>query len=192
MSGTYPTSPVFTSMNFRSEFFNLSSQTISGRMQVRNIGGQRFGFSAVYPPMSRSEFAPVIGFVMAQRGMAETFTIVLPEISSANGTVSGTMLSSAAGSIGDTSIAVDGLTGTLNVGDVFKFANHNKVYWATADRAGAGTLSFQPALVSAVLDNEVITYDNVPFTVRLANDVQEFSIATDLHSSYEVDFIEAI
>jgi len=102
------------------------------------------------------------------------------------------MLSSAAGSIGDTSIAVDGITGTLNVGDVFKFANHNKVYWATADRAGSGTLSFQPALVSAVLDNEVITYDNVPFTVRLANDVQEFSIATDLHSSYEVDFIEAI
>ena len=192
MSGTYPTSPVFTSMNFRSEFFNLSSQTISGRMQVRNIGGQRFGFSAVYPPMKRSEFAPVIGFVMAQRGMAETFSIVLPEISSANGTISGTMLSSAAGSIGDTSIAVDGFTGTLNVGDVFKFANHNKVYWATADRAGAGTLSFQPALVSAVSDNEVITYDDVPFTVRLANDIQEFSIATDLHSSYEVDFIEAI
>lgn len=192
MSGTYPTSPVFTSMNFRSEFFNLSSQTISGRMQVRNIGGQRFGFSAVYPPMTRSEFAPVIGFVMAQRGMAETFSIVLPEISSANGTISGTMLSSAAGSIGDTSIAVDGFTGTLNVGDVFKFANHNKVYWATADRAGAGTLSFQPALVSAVADNEVITYDDVPFTVRLANDIQEFSIATDLHSSYEVDFIEAI
>jgi hypothetical protein len=192
MSGTYPTSPVFTSANFRSEFFNLSSQTISGRTQVRNIGGQRFTFTAAYPPMTRGEFSPVMGFIMAQRGMAETFTIVLPEISSSSGSVSGTMLSSAAGSIGDTSIAVDGFTGTLKAGDVFKFANHNKVYMATADRSGSGSLSFQPALVSAISDNETVTYDDVPFTVRLNNDVQEYGIATDLSYSYEVDFIEAI
>jgi hypothetical protein len=192
MSGTYPTTPVFNFVNFRSEFFNLSSETISGRIQVRNIGGQRFGFSAAYPPLTRAEFSPVLGFIMAQRGMAETFTIVLPELSSASGTVSGTMSASAVGAIGDTSIAVDGFTGTLNAGDVFKFANHSKVYQATAIRAGAGALSFQPALVSAVSDNEVITYDNVPFTVRLANDVQEFGVATDLTHEYEVDFIEAI
>ena len=111
MSGTYPTSPVFNSVNFTSEFFNLSSQTISGRTQVRNIGGQRFTFTASYPRLSRSEFSPVQGFLMAQRGMAETFTMVLPEVSSSSGSVSGTMLSSAAGSIGDTSIAVDGFTG---------------------------------------------------------------------------------
>lgn len=192
MSGTYPTSPVFTSANFRSEFFNLSSQTISGRTQVRNIGGQRFTFSAAYPPMTRAEFAPVMGFIMAQRGMAETFTIVLPEVSSSSGSVSGTISAAAAGSIGDTSIAVDGFTGTLKAGDVFKFANHAKVYMATADISGSGTLSFQPALVAAVSDNEVITHDNVPFTVRINNDVQEYSIATDLSYSYEVDFIEAI
>lgn len=192
MSGTYPTSPVFTSANFRSEFFNLSSQTISGRTQVRNIGGQRFTFSAAYPPMTRAEFAPVMGFIMAQRGMAETFTIVLPEVSSSSGSISGTISAAAAGSIGDTSIAVDGFTGTLKAGDVFKFANHAKVYMATADLSGSGTLSFQPALVAAVSDNEVITHDNVPFTVRINNDVQEYSIATDLSYSYEVDFIEAI
>lgn len=192
MSGTYPTSPVFTSANFRSEFFNLSSQTISGRTQVRNIGGQRFTFSAAYPPMTRAEFAPVMGFIMAQRGMAETFTIVLPEVSSSSGSVSGTISAAAAGSIGDTSIAVDGFTGTLKAGDVFKFANHAKVYMATADRSGSGTLSFQPALVEAVPDNNSITHNNVPFTVRINNDVQEYSIATDLSYSYEVDFIEAI
>ena len=192
MSGTYPTSPVFNAVNFTSEFFNLSSQTISGRTQVRNIGGQRFTFTASYPRLSRSEFSPVQGFLMAQRGMAETFTIVLPEVSSSSGSVSGTMLSSAAGSIGDTSIAVDGFTGTLKAGDVFKFANHNKVYMATADRNGTGTLNFQPALVSAISDNEIVTYDDVPFTVRLNNDVQEYGIATDLSYSYEVDFIEAI
>ena len=192
MSGTYPTSPVFTSANFRSEFFNLSSQTISGRTQVRNIGGQRFTFTAAYPPMTRAEFSPVMGFIMAQRGMAETFTIVLPDVSSSSGSVSGTISAAAAGGIGDTSIAVDGFTGTLKAGDVFKFANHAKVYMATADLTGSGTLAFQPALVAAVSDNEVITHNNVPFTVRLNNDVQEYGIATDLSYSYEVDFIEAI
>lgn len=192
MSGTYPTSPVFTSANFRSEFFNLRSQTISGRTQVRNIGGQRFSFTAAYPPMTRTEFSPVMGFLMAQRGMAETFTIVLPEVSSSSGSVSGTISAAAAGSIGDTSIAVDGFTGTIKAGDVFKFANHVKVYMATADLTGSGTLAFQPALVAAVSDNEAITHDDVPFTVRLNNDVQEYGIATDLSYSYEVDFIEAI
>lgn len=192
MSGTYPTSPVFNAVNFTSEFFNLSSQTISGRTQVRNIGGQRFTFTASYPRLSRSEFSPVQGFLMAQRGMAETFTIVLPEVSSSSGSATGTIRTSAAGSIGDTSIAVDGFTGTLKAGDVFKFDNHTKVYMATADRNGTGTLSFQPALVSAVVDNQVINNNNVPFTVRLNNDVQEYSISTDLTYTYEVDFIEAI
>jgi hypothetical protein len=192
MSGTYPTSPVFNSVNFTSEFFNLSSQTISGRTQVRNIGGQRFTFTAAYPSMTRAEFSPVQGFLMAQRGMAETFTIVLPEVSSSSGSVVGTILAGAAASIGDTSIALDGFTGTLKAGDVFKFANHNKVYMATANLAGAGTLSFQPALVASVLDNEILTHDDVPFTVRLNNDVQEYGISTDLTYSYEVDFIEAI
>lgn len=192
MSGTYPTSPTFNAVNFSSEFFNLSSQTISGRTQVRNIGGQRFSFTASYARLNRAQFYPIQGFLMAQRGMAETFTIVLPEISSPSDSISGTMRAAASGSVGDTSIAVDGFTGTLKTGDVFKFAGHNKVYMATADRSGSGTLSFQPSLVSGVSDNQTVTYNDVPFTVRLNNDVQEYSVSTDLTYTYEVDFIEAI
>lgn len=192
MSGTYPTTPVFNAVNFTSQYFNLSSETISGRIQVRNIGGQRFSFSANYPPMTRSEFQPVSAFIIKQRGMAETFTIVLPEVSEASGSASGTLAANGTGSIGATSIAVDGITGTLKAGDMVKFANHNKAYMITADLSGPGTLEFEPALISAVAIDEVITYDNVPFTVRLANDVQEFGVATDLTYSYEVDFVEAI
>jgi len=192
MSGTYPTTPVFSAVNLQSEYFNLASQTISGRMQVRNIGGQRFSFSASYPPMTRAEFQPVMAFIMKQRGMAETFTIVLPEVSSVSGSATGTMAANAAGAVGDTDIAVDGITGDLKAGDVFKFAGHDKVYMATADRSGAGSLYFEPALIATVSDNEVITYDDVPFTVRLSRDVQEFSVSTDLSYRYEVDFVEAI
>ncbi len=192
MSGTYPTTPVFSALNFTSQYFNLSSETISGRIQVRNIGGQRFSFTASYPPMTRTEFQPVIAFIMKQRGKAETFTIVLPEISDASGDVSGTMLANGAGTIGDTLIGVDGFTGTLKAGDLFKFAGHDKIYMATSDRSGPGALSFEPALISSVSDNEVMSYDAVPFKVRLTNDVQEFAVATDLHYSYEIDFVEAI
>ena len=142
--------------------------------------------------MTRAEFAPVMGFLMAQRGMADTFTIVLPEVSSSSGSVSGTITSNGAGSIGATSIAVDGFTGALKAGDVIKFTGHDKIYMATADRSGTGSLSFQPALIAAVGDNTAISHNNVAFTVRLANDVQEYAISTDLHYKYEVDFIEAI
>lgn len=192
MSGTYPSTPVFSSVGFTSEYFNLSSQTISGRMQVRNIGGQRFRFSAYYPPMSRAEFGPVNAFIMSQRGMGDTFTIVLPEVSTKSGDATGTLSASAGAAIGATSVSVAGISGTLKAGDLIKFANHSKVYMIAADRAGAGTLTFFPGLVAAVTSSEQITYNNVPFTARLANDAQEFSVGTDLYYSYEVDMIEAI
>ena len=192
MSGTYPTTPVFNSVDFGSENFNLASQTISGRMQVRNIGGQRFKFSAAYPPLSRTEFAPVKAFIMAQRGMAETFTIVLPEVSIKSGTATGTLSATANAAIGATSVTVSGISGTLKAGDMMKFANHAKVYMIAADLTGSGTLTFYPGLVSAVVNSEQIVYTNVPFTVRLGNDIQEFAISTDLYYRYEVDMIEAI
>ena len=192
MSGTYPTTPIFQSIGFKSQHYNLSSESISGRTQVRNIGGQRFEFSASYSTLSRSDFAPVLAFVMAQRGMAETFTIVLPEISSKTGNATGSVLTSASEAIGQTTISVDGLTGTLKAGDMIKFDNHSKVYMVVSDLTGAGDLQIQPALRVAVSDNTVVTYDNVPFTVRLNNDVQEYTLGLASLVDYEVDFIEAV
>ena len=192
MSGTYPTSPVFNSVGFNSVYYNLSSTSVSGRTQVRNIGGQRFEFSATYPSLTRVEFAPVLAFIMAQRGMAETFTIVLPEISTKSGSASGTVQTVGADVVGETSIAIDGLSGTLKAGDVIKFANHDKVYMIVSDLTGSGTLSIQPGLREATANDTAITYDNVPFTVRLNNDVQEYSLGLSSLVDYEVDFIEAI
>lgn len=192
MSGTYPASPVFNGVGFNSVHYNLSSTSVSGRTQVRNIGGQRFEFSATYPALTRAEFAPVMAFIMAQRGMAETFTIVLPEISTKSGNASGTVQTVGADAIGETSIAIDGLSGTLKAGDVIKFANHTKVYMIVSDLTGPGTLSIQPGLRQATANDTVITYDNVPFSVRLNNDVQEYDLGLSSLVNYEVDFIEAI
>jgi len=192
MSGTYPASPIFKSIGFKSQHYNLSSESVSGRTQVRNIGGQRFEFSAQYSKLSRAEFAPVIAFVMAQRGMAETFSVVLPEISSKTGSALGAVSTSANEAIGQTIVSIDGLTNTLKAGDMIKFDNHSKVYMIVADLTGAGDLSIQPALRVAVPNNTAIIYDAVPFLVRLNNDVQEYSLGSASLLDYEVDFIEAV
>lgn len=190
MSGTFPSSPGFRAINMRGINRNYVSETTSGRRQARNRGGQQWAFTAQFPPMKRSTFNPILAFVTNQDGAFETFQIVLPELSDASGSVSGSVLANGAASIGDTSLNIDGITGTLASGDFFKFANHSKVYMATADRAGAGSLSFKPPLVAAVADNEAITYDSVPFTVRLENDVQEFDGGVGGIYGFELDMVE--
>ncbi len=191
MSGAYPTTPVFQGINFRSKWYNVVSETLTGRTQGRHLGGHRFEFSAKYPQLQRADFATVDVFLMQQIGSKETFTIVLPVISSASGSPTGTVLVDGAHSIGDTTIAVDGLTGTLTAGDKVHFNSHTKVYTITVDRSGDGSLSIQPPLVAALLNNEAVTYDNVPFTVRQKGEIQEYEIVPGVFYSFEVDLIEA-
>ena len=195
MSGQYPTTPVFESVNFTSKFYNLSSTSLSGRTQVRNIGGQRWEFSAKYSRLSVEEFAPIMAFLMLQKGSNETFTIILPQISHKKGASTGTVKANLTTTrqIGATDITVDGLTGgTLKAGDVFKFANHTKVYMITEDLSANGTLKFQPPLVANVPNNVNVTKDGVPFTVRLDNDVQAYDLGSASLLDFEIDFIEAI
>jgi len=192
MAGTYPTTPEFEAINLESRHNNVMSETVSGRMQVRSLGGQRWSFTAKYNPMTRAEFQPVFAFVMSQQGRFGTFTIVPPVIGDASGDVSGTALVNATTAAGATSVAMDGITGTIKAGDFIKFASHSKVYMVTADRAGAGSVSIEPPLVSGVTDNEAITYDSVPFLMRLANDVQSYNLASNEYYEYELDMIEVL
>ena len=195
MSGTYPTSPEFSSVNFNSEQKTITSTTDSGKIFAVQVDGQKFKFSASYPPMTRAEFAPVIAFIMKQRSQKETFQIALPDLKNAKGNISGTVLVNGVHSAGDTTIDVDGMTGTIKAGDFVKFAGHTKVYMVVADvtaSAGAATLTIEPPLRSALADDEAVTYDGVEFTVRLTNDVQQFNTSDlDLYR-FEVDFIEAL
>ena len=195
MSGTYPTSPEFRTLDFSSEQKTLTSTTDSGKMFSVQIDGQRWKFSASYPPLSRSDFAPVYAFIVKQRSQKETFTIVPPVISSAQGNVSGTILVNGSHTAGDTTITVDAMTGTLKAGDLIKFA-HSKVYMVvsdvTADGSNEATITIEPPLREALADNSSVTYDNIPFTVRLTNDIQQFNTSDIDKYTFEVDFIEAL
>jgi hypothetical protein len=102
-------------------------------------------------------------------------------------------------SAGATSITLGGTgTGTLKAGDFIKFANHDKVYMVVADQAdiSTGTLTIEPPLTTAV-SSSTIVYDNVPFTVYLTNDIQEFGVVGNdkdgnLLYQFEIDLEEAL
>ena len=192
MSGQLPTSPVARNAEVRSEQNTIVSVTTSGRVQARQIDGQKFRISLVYPPMTRAEFAPIKAFLMKQRSRLNTFTVIPPTISNAQGTAAG--LPTGTASAGDTSITLGGTgTGTLKAGDYIKFANHDKVYMVVEDQSdiSTGSLTIEPPLRSAVSSTDII-YDNVPFTVRQTNDVQEFSIGTTNLFQYELDVLESL
>ena len=40
--------------------------------------------------------------------------------------------------------------------------------------SNASTVTIEPPLIESIADDSVVTYNNVPFTVFLTNDVQEF------------------
>ena len=199
MSGTYPTSPNFKAIGFGSEQKTITSTTDSGKMFAVQVDGQRWKFSATDPPMSRQQFAPVYAFIIKQRSQKETFTIVPPVISNAQGHEVNNVAVNGVHSAGDTTIDLDGhhnnSSGAFLAGDLIKFSGHDKVYMVVEDVnpvANASTMTIEPPLRSDLADNETLVYDNVPFTVRLTNDIQQFNTDDiDLYR-FEVDFIEAL
>ena len=193
MSGSYPTTPVPRSAKISSQQNTIVSVTSSGRKQARQIDGQRFTITLQYPPMSRSEFSPIKAFIMKQRSQLESFTVIPPATESdAQGTASGTPTGTA--SAGATSITLGGSgSGTLKAGDYIKFANHNKVYMVVADQSdiSTGSLTIEPPLTTAV-SGANITFDDVPFTVSLTSDIQEYNIGTTNLYVYELDVVEVL
>lgn len=192
MSGTYPATPEASAIEITSLKFNLMSESLSGRRQVRGIGSQRWSITASYNPMTRAEFMPVFSFIVAQDGQFETFQFVPPIVGSTGGTATGTVTTTTSVAIGATTVSLTGLTGVLKAGDYVKFANHSKIYMLMADRSGAGTVAIQPPLVAAVASGQGVTYDNVPFTVRLNNDLQQYTLNGFERFVYQVDMVEAI
>ena len=176
MAGVFPISnSKFQTLGIKSVQKTLLSKSASGKRYARQIDGQRFLFTANIITSKRSDvYGELMAFIMKQRSSKETFTIVPPEISNARGTASGTPNGTA--SAGATSITLGGSgTGTLKAGDYIKFANHDKVYMIVEDQSdiSTGTITIEPPLREAVSSSD-ITYDSVPFTVYLVNEMQEF------------------
>lgn len=199
MSGTFPISSAqFETLGIKSIQNTILSKSASGKKLARQIDGQRWAFTARVVTAKRSDvYGDLMAFIIKQRSGKENFTIIPPEIEDARGTASGVPHGTA--SAGATSITLGGTgTGTLKAGDFIKFANHDKVYMVVADQSdiSTGTLTIEPPLTTAVSSSTII-YDNVPFTVYLTNDIQEFGVVGNdkdgnLLYQFEIDLEEAL
>ncbi len=199
MAGAFPISTAkFGTLGIKSIQNTIISKTVSGKKLARQIDNQRWAFSVQIITAKRSDvYGELMAFILKQRSGKENFTIIPPEIEDAKGTASGIPHGTA--SAGDTSITLGGTgTGTLKAGDFIKFASHDKVYMIVADNSdiSTGSLTIEPPLTTAISSSN-ITYDNVPFTVHLTNDIQEFGVSGvdkdgNLYYEYQFDVEETL
>ena len=186
MSGAFPISSAkFETMGIKSIQNTIISKSVSGKKLARQIDNQRFSFSVRIITGKRSDvYGDLMAFIVKQRSGKENFTIIPPEIEDARGNETGTVLVNGVHAVGDTTIACDAFAGDgagrFKAGDFIKFASHDKVYMVVSDvtsSSSAATVTIEPPLLVALANDSAVTYDNVPFTVHLTNDIQEFGVA---------------
>jgi hypothetical protein len=206
MSGAFPISSAkFETMGIKSIQTTIISKSDSGKRLARQVDGQRWGFTASIITSTRSSvYGELMAFIIKQRSGKETFTIIPPEIEDARGNETGTILVDGVHAVGDTTIDLDGFAGDgagrFLAGDFISFNSHSKVYMIVSDvtsSSNAATVTIEPPLTTALANNGAVTYDNVPFTVYLTSDLQEFgTVGADKDGNvlykYEFDVEEAI
>ena len=185
MSGAFPISSAkFETLGIRSIQNTIISKSQSGKKLARQIDNQRFGFTARIITAKRSDvYGELMAFIVKQRSGKENFTIIPPEIEDARGSETGSVLVNGVHAVGDTTINMDAFAGDgdgrFKAGDFLKFASHDKIYMVVSDvtsSSNAATVTIEPPLITALADNSAVTYDNVPFTVHLTSDIQEFGV----------------
>jgi hypothetical protein len=181
----FPTSPSFQSVNFKINTPTLTSETFSGKLRRVGQGISYYSWEVQYPNLAPLDAGTVIGYVSQCLGPQFSFRIVLPEISftKLTGQTASVPTVSTAGAIGSIQVTLAGCGANgrvLAAGDLFKFANHSKVYMSvspvTANSSGVATLFFTSPSVSAIPQGTQVIINNVPFTAVLDEDVQEFDV----------------
>jgi hypothetical protein len=201
MSGTYPATPEFTSVDFKINTPTQVTETVNGRKRRSGFGVSYYTFTGKYASLTPSQAATVTSFIAKQYGQLESFQIVLPRISQNKAADYAQAVGNAkvktAATKGAFSVALKGLganKAVFKAGDYFKFAGHSKVYMVTdditSDGAGEATLFFSAKLVVNVVVDELLTINAVPFTVILDQDVDEFTVANGGMTNIEVSFRE--
>lgn len=139
--------------------------------QSRRLPGQRWeiNLTGFVLPGDNNAFS---AFLFGLEGPTNTFSYPLigfGKSSASNKTVS------VAGNIGDTTVNLNNLD-DVNIGEYFKFANHNKVYQVHAVNGNIATIF--PYLQSGIMPAESVEFEDVKFRVRLNSNIQSFSANT--------------
>lgn len=186
------TDVTFKSINIKTNIPTVKSESLSGRVQVRQLGSQKWSMTLSYPPMTRSEFAPMMTTIMQLRGSYGKFTVKLPLLSASQSSASGNWKSDGTYASGVNSITCTGGSGDLVAGDFVKFSNHSKVYMIVNWVNSTNVMTIEPPLVESISGTTTLTYNEVPFTASLNSDQQEFPVGTEGLFRYEVDIVEVL
>ena len=194
MSGSFPTSPGFSALNFQNVRPTLVNQSLSGRRAVRQIGSQYFMFTVSMPSMNQDNAMDIFAFLQKQKGSFESFQIKIPLQNRGAEKSSTAVKVVGSHSATDSTIALDGFSastsGVLKAGDLIKFAGHTKVYMVQSDidsdGSGAATVLIEPGIVTTLADNEVVTMNQPDITVYLTSEDIMYSV--DRNSIFNISF----
>jgi hypothetical protein len=179
-----------TAIELTSNQPTVATQSLSGRTQVRSFGGHYWSARIVMPPLSQEKLRRIYAFLIQQKGSLTSFTISPTNLANVSGTQTNNEGIASTGSIGNNTITMDN-SNEFKPGDMINFSGHSKAYMVI-EHSGA-TLTFEPALVSAVADTEnVLSKDNFKLTVRLSGDTVRYFEGADGFASLEFDVVEAI
>ena len=198
MSGTFPSTISPISIDIESVQPTLVSTSDSGKRQARYAGGHLWSIALNFPLMRRFEFEPINAFIMSQQGSFESFQYVPPNKAAPLGEWGSAVSVVGAHSAGDSAITMDGFNpnsaAVVKAGDIFKFASHSKVYLVAEDENSIGnvaTLNTVPPIIQNILDNDSVTFLNVPFTVYV-DDSHSYKTTAPNLSSYKVKLMESL
>ena len=196
MSGVFPITAGFQTLDFQSNTNSRVSVSVSGKSQRIKTGAQFWSFKLKSPAMTRAQVMADFAFIVQQDGQVESFTIVPPEISTTRGTASGTITINATYAAGQSIVKGNGASGTLKKGDLIKFSNHDKVYMITddvdMDASSEDTFNIYPPLTTAVSNSTTVTYNSVPIKVYFDKDEQKYITQADGTFKYEIVMNEEI
>ena len=196
MSGSFPSTTGFTTLDFTSNTNTRTSVSVSGKTQRLQTGSQYWSFTLKSPKKDRADVMSDYAFLVTQNGQADTFTIVPPVIADARGTASGVITINATYAAGQSLVKGNGGSGTLKKGDIIKFSNHTKVYMITEDinmdSSSEDFFNIYPPLVTGITNSTTVTYDNVPFKVYLTGDNIQYKSSTDGKFQYQIKVNEEI
>ena len=183
---TFPSEIKFESVTVKTKFNNFVTKSRSFKTIARATPAHQYEVRLRTTNLDDDKLRVMNSFIDSLDGRYGAFDVILPIYSTPRGVATGTPVLNGSKSIGDTSIAVSGysgsVTGIAKDGDYIRFGNHTKVYQvkddANTNGSGQTTLTINPGLLVAVTSGTAITVTDVPFNIRLTGDVQEFSAST--------------
>lgn len=170
---TWPTTRVFTAASaewrLAPNVFLLPSQ-FSGHTQTVERPGARWMVRITFTPHSDADRAAVEAFLAKVRGKANRIALWHPKRPVPLGTMRGSPVLAATEPRGETSLAITTTAGaTLKAGDMIKVGDSLLMVTddATADGAGAITVSVTPGLKAQVSAGAAVSWDRPTATFIL-------------------------